>query len=315
MSITCCENHKTESLTINGILKTDPTRTLFTRKRFVTEMNKRFAHLKKRVKEGIVVEGRLLKNAFVPFPIINTPIDWASRYDPDKIPDFMDWLTEQNERFILSKGQAGLEIIGQKERWTDLYIRSAYQKGVARARAELRKGGMDIPSFESRLIGGDGDPFGLGGVFSQPFHADRVRFVYTQTYEGLKGITKAMDAPISRILAEGMAQGRNPKEIAKSVSERIDKIGLTRARTLARTEVIRAHHNANINEYERAGIEGVTVKAEWVTAGFNVCVLCQANEGRVFTLKDIRGLIPLHPSCRCVALPIVPSDKKFKKKN
>jgi len=56
------------------------------------------------------------------------------------------------------------------------------------------------------------------------------------------------------------------------------------------------------------------VKAEWSTAGFNVCPICDSNEGREFTLGNIRGLIPAHPNCRCVAIPIVPRRKRVRVK-
>ena len=51
-------------------------------------------------------------------------------------------------------------------------------------------------------------------------------------------------------------------------------------------------------------ISYIQVKAEWATAGFNVCPDCASLQGRVFTLDEIENLIPLHPNCRCIALPI-----------
>ena len=307
MCITC-----NKKLTINQIIQTDPTRTLSIRRRFVAQINRRFSRLKREVSRHII-EGALLKNAFdilLTLRVNTTAAEWRSLYDPNKIPDFMVWLEEQNTKFILSKGGTGIEIVSRGDNWTDVHIRSAYQKGVQRARQELIKAGVDLPSFESQ-------PSGLSGVFNTPFHVDRVQLAFTQTFEGLKGITKAMDAPISRALAEGMARGDSPRVIARALAGKggvLDKIGLNRARTLARTEVIRAHHGATINEYEAAGITGVKVKVEWSTAGFNVCPICESNEGRIFTLNQIRGLIPVHPNCRCVAIPIVESDKKFKRK-
>ncbi|MCP4475399.1 MAG: hypothetical protein GY821_12705 [Gammaproteobacteria bacterium] len=305
-----------DKITINEILKIDPTRTLSTRKRFVSKMNKRFALLKKAVFDYIGMDGEPLTkrdfNFFFSLTANATSAQWRSKYDPNKIPDFMGWLEEQNDKFILSKGGSGIEVFSfSGKNWTDAHIRSAYQKGVVRAQTELRKAGADIPSFVDQ-------PSGLSGIFNAPFHNDRVRLAFTQTFEGLKGITKAMDASISRMLAQGMAEGRSPREIAKSIAGvggEINKIGLNRARTLARTEVIRAHHNANINELERAGIVNVKVKAEWATSGFNVCPICDALEGTIFNLDQIRALIPAHPNCRCIALPIVESDKRFKSKS
>ena len=73
-----------------------------------------------------------------------------------------------------------------------------------------------------------------------------------------------------------------------------------------RTEVIAAHHSATIAEYRAAGVEGVEVKAEFSTAGDDlVCELCESLEGQIFELSEIEGLIPRHPNCRCVAIPVV----------
>lgn len=295
-------------LILNKITQYDPTRTSSTRRRFIEEVNRRFKRLKKIVYEHII-EGALLKDNFLLFNqqmIVN--VDWVSKYDPKKIPVFMDWLEKQNERFILSGEGSGLEFVSRPDtQWTDKYIRSAYQKGISRARQELKKAGADIP-VSKRELGS-----GLGAAFNQPIHIDRIQMAFTQTYTGMKGITKAMDSPISRILAMGMAEGRSPKDISILITGEIGKVGLTKARTIARTEVIRAHHNANINEYEAAGIEGVTVKAEWSTAGFNVCPICEDREGKTYTLEGIRGMIPAHPNCLLDGQVKIYTSKGWKK--
>ena len=51
------------------------------------------------------------------------------------------------------------------------------------------------------------------------------------------------------------------------------------------------------SEYRNAGLSGVTVMAEWMTAGVGVCPECAALEGKVFSLDTIEGMIPLHPNC------------------
>ena len=152
----------------------------------------------------------------------------------------------------------------------------------------------------------------MSSVFNAPIHVDRIGLLYTRTFSELKGITQAMDQQISRVLAQGIAEGRNPREIARILNNRVDKIGITRARALARTEIIRAHHQATIAEYKQFGVEGVKVKAEWLTAGYGVCPECSDLEGRVFTLDKIEGMIPLHPNCRCVAIPYLGGNGKAK---
>jgi|TARA_Y100000034_G_scaffold62690_1_gene75970 SPP1 gp7 family putative phage head morphogenesis protein len=321
-------------LTINLITNVDPTRTLSTRKRFVADVDRRFRALKNVVREYIESGVLLKRDTFSDILTTNaTPTQWASRYDPNRIPEFMDWLEEQNKKFILSNEWYGIETFkpyvteggvtpfrrlgGRTSRkWTDVHIRSAYQKGVQRARGELRKQGVTVTG-------------GLGGVFNAPFHVDRIQLAFTQTYAGMQGVTKAMEAPIARAMAQGMARGWNPKTIAREIAGIkgaydvtkmrgkgiIDKKGWNNARTLARTEVIRAHHGANIAEMRAMGIEEVIVKAEWLTAGDNrVCPRCEGREGIIYKLSEIEPEIPLHPNCRCVAIPIVPRKGKKRRR-
>jgi hypothetical protein len=80
---------------------------------------------------------------------------------------------------------------------------------------------------------------------------------------------------------------------------------------LARTEVIRAHHLATIQEYRNYGVEGIHVQGEWKTAGdMRVCDICASMEGQVFTLDQIEKMIPAHTMCRCLALPAVRNVEK-----
>jgi len=143
---------------------------------------------------------------------------------------------------------------------------------------------------------------------------DRIGLLYGRTFSGLKGITAAMDTQISRVLAQGMADGDGPRLLARKLIATINGTGMgelaitdtlgrfipaaRRAEMLARTEIIRAHHNATIQEYRNWAVEGVKVKAEFVTAGDDrVCDRCAALEREVFTLDRIEGMIPLHPNC------------------
>jgi len=142
--------------------------------------------------------------------------------------------------------------------------------------------------------------------------------LYSRTFSELKGITSQMDTQISRVLSQGIADGQHPTQLAKLLTRTIsgpvgdlsikDTLGRfipaeRRAQTLARTEIIRAHHQATIQEYMNWGAEGVKVRAEWSTAGFRVCPDCLNLEGQVFELDVMMNMIPLHPNCRCIALP------------
>lgn len=288
------------AIKINNVFKIDPTRTKTLRRRFVAEMNKRFRKLKGDIRTSIVGNDcfGLKEQGFT----ILTPAGYREfdfTKSSDKIDAFMAWLKAQQDAGILEIIERR-SLLGETitEPWANNYIRIAYEKGVTRADQELRKLGYEIPE---RVIGGT--------LMNAPIHADAVGLLYTRTFSELKGITEAMDQQISRLLAQGLAEGQYPYNLAKVINDRVDKIGIIRAKMLARTEIVRAHHNGTINEYKSWGIEGVKVQAEWLISGIDTCPIClefasggKNNDG-IYTLDEILPLIPAHPNCLCAAIP------------
>lgn len=324
----CGEAHNYSLQMLNSY---DPTKTTTLRSAFVKDFKRRFRALMVAIKEAIVDEdcfgyengqsSQLITQA----KIFSSPGKRAFDFprDSEKVQAFMEWLKQQQKAFLLSKGGMGTAIIdamqvgkGIEEAWTNTYIYSAYQRGISRARAELVNAGYDVPRIS--------ETGGINAAFNTPFHADRAGLLYTRVYSDLVGITEAMDSQISRVLTSSIMEGKGPRDIARNLLNTIkggklsttDSLGRyisaeRRALTLARTEVIRAHHAATIQEYRNWKLEGVKVKAEWSTANDGrVCDECMALEGNVYTLNEIEGMIPLHPNCRCVALPLDVTDDK-----
>jgi hypothetical protein len=230
-----------------------------------------------------------------------------------KVDAFMEWLEKQEAAGILEITRVPGSLRGLEEAWSDTYVYSAYARGVTRGRAELRRAGYRDVAKEDERVGG------IAGVMSQPFHADRVGAMYTRTYEDLKSVINgSMNPKIRRTVADGLtiglsrgiAEGKNPRQIARElasdVAHHVGAIGVARCRMIARTEVIRAHHLATIAEYRRARAEmEVDVVAELLTAGFDVCEQCLDLEARgPYALNYIEGMIPVHPNCRCCAIPV-----------
>jgi len=274
-----CNNLKT-----NNVLRIDPSRTKTLRDAFVRQMNVRFGKVKKAV-------NRVFNTKEHSEVILNI---YAFATDKGKIEEFRKWLDSQIELNIFEK--VTLNPDGSynvaPELWTDYYIDSAYKKGIRRGKSELNK---ILPADSTSRI--------IDYGFASPIAGATVENLFTRTFNELKGVTDYMGQQISRILSDGLINGQSPRVIARTMAKEIDTITAVRARVIARTEIIRSHHLANIAEYEKAGIQGVKVQAEWSTAGFNVCPECDSLEGRVFPLEEIRGMIPKHPNCRCVAIP------------
>ncbi len=301
-----------------SVYAADPTRTTMLRKAFERDMRKRFNELTRVIRETVWMNDAFglepgIKLRPFTFQMTPAPPDaFAFPRSADKIKAFNVWLKQQVDRGILEIGELPQVGVGIEEAWTNKYVFDSYKRGVIRARYELQKAGFDVPSIAQ-----------TGGIeisMSTPFHVDRLGLLYSRTFSELKGITAIMDQQISRVLAQGLADGDGPLLLARKLVSTINGTGMgdlaikdtlgrfiparRRAEIMARTEIIRAHHQATIMEYQNWAVEGVVVKAEWMTAGDNrVCSECLALEGEIFTLEVAMNMIPLHPSCRCIALP------------
>lgn len=301
--------------------KYDPTKTLTLRQEFVQQFRARFMAIISVVRTSIITNDCLGLKEPISTPLAaqeQPPTDWtrdlyplpneALRFktNPLKIQGFMDWLQEMEEKALFQVVRSTTLGEGLSHQWSDIYISRAYQKGIIWGSLEIKKNkdlmddlGLtmdEIPTSSESAI----------RAFKTQIHADRVGILYTRVFTDLKGITAALDAAVSRVLAEGMSLGWNPIKTAREITKRIKTIGIHRATILARTETIRAHHIAAIQTYRSYGVVGVKVQAEWATArDSRVCSLCQPLDGKIYTLDKIEPLIPLHPQCRCAALPVV----------
>jgi len=266
--------------------RTDPTRTTTLRIQFEAEMARRFRRLIKMIEEEIVAkDGFGLKANAGRFEFTRSS---------QKVDAFMRWLKTAAQAEVLGVIPGTPMERAAERSWMNTYILSSYQKGLSRAGTQLRKSGAKV------------DQRWIDSAFMRPIHADRVGLIYTRTFSDLNGITNAMDTQISRVLAQGMIDGLNPQSIAAQIRDRVEKIGLTRARVLARTEIISAHAEATLNGFQEAGVQGVEVEAEFASAADEkVCPQCEALNGRTVPIDQARGMLPVHPNCRCAWMPKV----------
>lgn len=305
----------------------DPTSTITLRAAYSAQFRKRFFFIKNLVYQSIITNDCFgLRDTsefeFAAAQGIDISDNWkngltsispqAFRFNTneEKMSRFLGWLSTVEEQSLFQIVGGPIGDLGSTPIWQNLYIQSAYKKGAAWARRNVARDSEVLESLGKIRRDIDTSMDAVNEKLSAPVSLDRLKTVYSRAYTDLKGITAAMDAEISRILAEGLALGENPTVMARKIKDRIDKIGLYRATLLARTEVIRAHHLSAIQEYRDYGIEGVKVLAEWTTArDSRVCQRCRDMDylrtGKLWELDKIEALIPLHPACRCAALPAI----------
>lgn len=266
----------------NAELRRDPTRSITLRRKYAGAASRRFRELKGAIRTTLV-DNDALRLSRPALQQMRPESDFGFVSDASKVEAFRRWLQRQIDEGIL-------EVDGS---WQRDFVRPAYAKGLRHAEARLRDHGLPVEA-ES-----------LGQTFNQPIHASKLELLFTRNFTELEGITSSMGQSITRELTEGLSQGLNPREMARNLNGRVDAIGIKRARTMARTEVVRAHAESTITRFEQSGVEEVRGQAEFATAGDDrVCPICEGLDGDRFSLEEARGLIPVHPNCRCTWLPV-----------
>lgn len=296
----------------------DPTRTLTLRSKWVADWGRRVSSIQTVIKKSVVDNDCLGLRSERPSPFTQaelppaTPSKFAYRYSWQKVEEFMKWLDEMESLSLLEIIQRPGTLRPEGEPWSNVYVRSAYQRGLAYAYDNIQKRSAELgrslglsetlfpPTFRPT-----GDPISL--LMQQPFHADRLALAYTRVFDELKGVTAAMDQQISRVLTKGIAEGLNPRDIGKLIADRVDKIGLTRGTLIARTEVINIHQQAALNEYYSAEKStGQVVLVEWkATMDSRTRDTHAERNGRVYTKEEAYSLTG-EPNCRCALLPYTP---------
>ncbi len=281
--------------------RTDPTNTSGIIRSYMADLGRRWREIARLIQETLVANDALHINGppLSPFQLIaaQAATGFQFRQDtPGKVEDFNRWLRQQLDADVLEVRRGVGGVVAANSKWQDVYVRSTYSRGLTHAEQALRRAG--IP-FDDRTV---------QDLFNAPIHSDALELLYTRQFTDLQGITAAVDTQISRVLTDGLATGQGPREIARNMRSVIANIGVQRSRTLARTETIRVHAESSLNRYVDAGVDNVTVFAEFTTAGDDrVCPECEALEtGEAVPIDAARGVIPVHANCRCAWLPVIP---------
>jgi SPP1 gp7 family putative phage head morphogenesis protein len=231
--------------------------------------------------------------------------------DAGKTRAFIAWLRERFAEGVLEVTER--EAVRNGEHWTATYIRAAYQQGWENATQRLQNAGVGTESVEA--------------VFQLGVPQRQLRRLYTRTFENLQSVAEDVAPVVRETLTDGLAEGVNPREMARRLTKEVRTIQRTQAEVLARTEVINSYAEATLDRYERGGVEGVTVSGEFATADDDrVCPICEAIEGAEFATDAMRTATfefeagddepdslggeypvkpPVHPQCRCAILPVV----------
>jgi SPP1 gp7 family putative phage head morphogenesis protein len=192
--------------------------------------------------------------------------------DSAKATAFMQWLREQLDSNFLG-------LVGPD---ANQFIRSAYLTGIRNAQDQLSD--LDIAFTRE-----DAE-----SIVSRPIHRASLQELYTRTYENLVSVRDDVAQAVRDELITGFTEGQGPRDIARSMTNRVDSIGKHRATMIARSEVMNAHSEGTLTTAEEinrdADREIATGHGEWDAAmDDRTCALCRALNGTQFRIEEMRN--------------------------
>lgn len=120
-----------------------------------------------------------------------------------------------------------------------------------------------------------------------------------------KDVPETLKDDIRAFIGRQADEGWSVDDLAAAIEERSD-MSKAKAKLVAVSETASAYSRGSILAYQESG---VVDEIEWLTAGSDVCPICEPLNGRKVKIGDEfePGIAHpgAHPACRCAILPVV----------
>ncbi len=205
-------------------------------------------------------------------------------------------LFDEQEVEVLRRVESGIQDVESvlfneaesNKRFSEMFqpeIANVYSVAIQDARDNVK------PNNPHRAIKQGGDEDFLNTI--------ALEWIRTRSLELAKMVNGTTKEELRKILAEEFSQGVNIDKLTKRLKEFYAGQYEWRAPLVARTEVIAAYNEGNLQGYESEGVE----KVQWYAAlDERLCDECMAEHEKVYPIIESHGMIPLHPQCRCIWL-------------
>lgn len=188
------------------------------------------------------------------------------------------------------------------------------QEGIRRISVERTKEGYfkGISFAKQRL-----KPYKIEVNFRLPYDDKTIGILQNRNYVAFKGVTDEMSKRIGQEVTTGALNQETIPQITKRITGVCDDIGIPRARTIARTELMKSVNQGIRNRYESSGIEQLrrietdderTCTSHLFHVGGKTYSGCQPYPagigGAIFTVAEAAEIDEQqHPNCRGTWVP------------
>lgn len=218
------------------------------------------------------------------------------RLDPSRLSNLLADLGGIVDRIMLEGGAERLWLAQQ-------YIIPSYNRGTQATHANLAS--QSVPYAELRQ--------GIEALITSEAYRNRIGRLTSRVFEEMVGFTATTRASLARVLADGMALGQGPRQIAELLSEAID-VDYRRALRIARTEVNNAFRQARMDEADAAARDlGLTiVQMHFSARSPTTRPDHAARHGRTYTTAQQRAWWATGANsinCRCTTLEVILDER------
>lgn len=121
-----------------------------------------------------------------------------------------------------------------------------------------------------------------------------------------KDVPETLKDEIRALIGRQADEGWGVDDLAAAIKEKAGDWSVNRAHLVAVSETATAYSRGSVLAYQESG---VVEEVEWLTAGSDVCQICEPLNGRKVKIGEefAAGIeVPgAHPACRCVILPVI----------
>lgn len=290
--------------------ESDPTRTGGLRDMFMNDMTRRTNELKSLIRDALIKHDMFGFSKASP-----ANVQWATT--ADKVQAFGEWLHATMNLTILRDNGGG---------WVGMYVGGGYKKGLDHARLMTEQAiDVDPTRGDVHSVKAMNELRGIAAATEQ--HVNRS--LSASVISGLKPadiaaqlLDRIDDIAIRR--TEILCDMSVVNAHAEASLDAFEALGIERVGIMAEMcPVIGDESPSKEEELEQVNREHRKVRriptkkpSNWrqylrfrTADDDDVCPTCEALEGNVYLIKEARGLIPVHPHCRCAFVPHF--DRRF----